>query len=248
MTRCAVWVVSCFVLFLSAAGAAQAQTPGNVPVWVDPQTLGDSSLVQCGGDGSSVCIGPGSGTAVGPSSSLMGFTDSTSLNASAIYGEATAPTGATNGVVGVNQSGDNLATGVFGWAVNPAATITAGVWGRSNALNGWGVIGEGVTGVYGVSRIAPGWAVYADAMGIGGIGVYARSAGGWAGYFDGFVGFSRLEGGGTQQLCRSGSGDGGITSCSSSLRYKTDVHSFSGGLDIVTRLRPIAFNWKARGT
>jgi hypothetical protein len=38
-----------------------------------------------------------------------------------------------------------------------------------------------------------------------------------------------------------------IGSCSSSLRYKTQVQSFLGGLDIVRRLRPISFNWKEDG-
>lgn len=32
--------------------------------------------------------------------------------------------------------------------------------------------------------------------------------------------------------------------CSSSLRYKTKVHSFRSGLDVVNRLRPISFTWK----
>jgi hypothetical protein len=46
-------------------------------------------------------------------------------------------------------------------------------------------------------------------------------------------------------LCYNGSNR--IGSCSSSLRYKTKVHSFLGGLDIVRRLRPISFNWKEDG-
>jgi hypothetical protein len=36
--------------------------------------------------------------------------------------------------------------------------------------------------------------------------------------------------------------------CSSSLRYKTNVQSFRRGLDILTRLQPISFDWKAAGT
>ena len=35
-----------------------------------------------------------------------------------------------------------------------------------------------------------------------------------------------------------------VALCASSLRYKTDVQTFTGGLDVVRRLRPITFNWK----
>lgn len=38
-----------------------------------------------------------------------------------------------------------------------------------------------------------------------------------------------------------------IAPCSSSLRYKTNVQTFTGGLDIVRRLRPIMFTWKDGG-
>jgi hypothetical protein len=35
--------------------------------------------------------------------------------------------------------------------------------------------------------------------------------------------------------------------CSSSLRYKTDIARFAGGLEIINRLRPITFTWKEGG-
>jgi hypothetical protein len=38
-----------------------------------------------------------------------------------------------------------------------------------------------------------------------------------------------------------------LATCSSSLRYKTDVTSFTSGLDLVDRLHPIAFAWKDGG-
>ncbi|HEY6118345.1 MAG TPA: tail fiber domain-containing protein [Pyrinomonadaceae bacterium] len=42
---------------------------------------------------------------------------------------------------------------------------------------------------------------------------------------------------------------GNILDCnSSSLRFKTNVQPFRSGLDIITRLRPISFNWKSDGT
>src|SRR6266516_2557031 len=48
---------------------------------------------------------------------------------------------------------------------------------------------------------------------------------------------------GSTQLCRNASNE--ISTCSSSLRYKTDLHPFSGGLNVVNRLHPITFRWKA---
>src|SRR5262249_5165551 len=35
-----------------------------------------------------------------------------------------------------------------------------------------------------------------------------------------------------------------IAPCSSSLRYQSNVQTFTGGFDIVLRLRPITFTWK----
>jgi len=64
---------------------------------------------------------------------------------------------------------------------------------------------------------------------------------------DGFLQLGSLDsgGGGGTNLCRNTSHR--ISTCSSSLRYKSNVQSFSGGLDIVRRLRPIAFTWKDGG-
>jgi hypothetical protein len=61
----------------------------------------------------------------------------------------------------------------------------------------------------------------------------------------GFLNLTTLGTAGTTALCRNTTGD--ISTCSSSLRYKEDVASFGGGLDVVERLRPIRFTWKASG-
>lgn len=53
---------------------------------------------------------------------------------------------------------------------------------------------------------------------------------------------SGLGAAGGFSLCRNSSNQ--ISFCSSSLRYKTDVETFTGGLEIVRRLRPITFTWK----
>jgi hypothetical protein len=63
--------------------------------------------------------------------------------------------------------------------------------------------------------------------------------------FSGNVILDLLGTAGSTALCKNSSNQ--IATCSSSLRYKTSVRSFSGGLDIVRRLRPIAFDWKDGG-
>jgi hypothetical protein len=51
-------------------------------------------------------------------------------------------------------------------------------------------------------------------------------------------------GAGTTQLCRNIANV--IATCSSSsLRYKQDITPFNGGLDLIRRLHPISFTWKA---
>jgi Chaperone of endosialidase len=59
----------------------------------------------------------------------------------------------------------------------------------------------------------------------------------------GTVGIAMLGTGGSTQLCRNGAA--AISTCSSSLRYKTDVKPFGGGLQLINRLQPVIFNWKA---
>jgi hypothetical protein len=58
----------------------------------------------------------------------------------------------------------------------------------------------------------------------------------------GTVGIGVLGTGGSIQLCRNGAA--AISTCSSSLRYKTEINPFSGGLQLISRLQPVSFNWK----
>jgi trimeric autotransporter adhesin len=51
-----------------------------------------------------------------------------------------------------------------------------------------------------------------------------------------------LDGSGSLDVCRNDAFR--LSTCSSSLRYKTRVQPFTRGLDVVRRLRPITFEWK----
>ncbi len=62
---------------------------------------------------------------------------------------------------------------------------------------------------------------------------------------NGIIRVATLGAAGSTTLCRNASNQ--IATCASSLRYKTDVQSFTAGLDALRRLRPIAFTWKEGG-
>ncbi len=52
----------------------------------------------------------------------------------------------------------------------------------------------------------------------------------------------------TNALCKSlAPGTSTIVLCSSSIRYKTNVNNFTPGLNLISRLRPVSFNWKQGG-
>ena len=59
----------------------------------------------------------------------------------------------------------------------------------------------------------------------------------------GTVGLAVLGSAGSTALCLNSIR--AISTCSSSLRYKTDVKPFSSGLQLIDRLQPVSFNWKA---
>jgi hypothetical protein len=61
----------------------------------------------------------------------------------------------------------------------------------------------------------------------------------------GFVKVEHISNAGTLALCLNASAE--IATCSSSLRYKTNLAPYRGGLEIVNRLRPISFDWKTGG-
>ena len=109
-----------------------------------------------------------------------------------------------------------------------------------------GVSGTGTRiGVGGVSTSGTG----VNGTSTSGIGVYGESPSGYAGFFTGKVRVTLIPPSNNTHsghVCFNPQGD--LLNCDqSSLRLKTSVHPFLGGLDIVRRLRPINFTWKANG-
>lgn len=61
----------------------------------------------------------------------------------------------------------------------------------------------------------------------------------------GFISVLNLGAAGATTLCRNANNE--ISTCSSSLRYKTNIVKYSSGLSFVNQLRPITFEWKDGG-
>ncbi|HET8677464.1 MAG TPA: tail fiber domain-containing protein, partial [Blastocatellia bacterium] len=62
---------------------------------------------------------------------------------------------------------------------------------------------------------------------------------------NGFVTINALGSAGETTLCLNASNQ--ISTCSSSMRYKTNVAPFNQGLNLINQLRPISFNWREGG-
>ncbi|HUR99040.1 MAG TPA: tail fiber domain-containing protein [Pyrinomonadaceae bacterium] len=56
---------------------------------------------------------------------------------------------------------------------------------------------------------------------------------------------SVLGTGGVTSLCRNATNQ--ISTCSSSARYKSNITTFSSGLDLIRKLRPVSFRWRESG-
>ncbi len=62
---------------------------------------------------------------------------------------------------------------------------------------------------------------------------------------NGSISFATLGAAGSTPLCRNAQNQ--ISSCSSSARYKENINSFTSGLALIRKLRPVSFNWKEGG-
>jgi hypothetical protein len=155
------------------------------------------------------------------------------------------------GVFGVSDSGvgvSGISNGVGGTAGVKGVALGSngnGVWGVANAQGGFGVFGQSTSsaGVYGSSGSSYGVAGVSGS----GYGVFGASSSSYAGYFSGKVRVTSIPLlPSAAQVCFNSAGD--LLQCgSSSLRFKTNVHAFREGLDVVQGLRPISFDWKEGG-
>lgn len=82
----------------------------------------------------------------------------------------------------------------------------------------------------------------------GKVGFYGNNGGGWGFAMNTSTGttmVNTLGSAGVTSLCRNASNE--ISTCSSSARYKDNINTFTSGLDLIRKLRPVSFNWKDGG-
>jgi len=175
-------------------------------------------------------------------------------------------TGTANAFLGSN-AGQNNATANENTFVGNSAGQNSGTGDTTSAasFNTFVGSGAGITNVSGASNTALGahadvhsgldhaTAIGADAVAtLSNTIVLGRDADqvvvpGTALSVFGTIAFGQLGTAGGVQLCRNTIRNQ-LASCSSSLRYKTDLSPYTHGMDLVARLRPINFRWKEDGT
>jgi len=197
-----------FSVVQAPAQVTGSGTAGTVPVWVGTTKLGNSVIVQNGGN-----LGIGTKKPIAKLNVV-----STSKTAAAIYGTAGATSGNASGVFGVSSSttgfgvsGFATATtgqsyGVFGGSASPSGY---GVSGVNSAAGGIAVIGDetatsgNTNGVYGSSHSPNGNGVFGINASANGYGVFGQTEGTGAGPAAG--GFAAHGGGGMILQGMSGS-------------------------------------------
>jgi hypothetical protein len=190
-------------------------------------------------------------TFVGASSGKDNTTgkNNTFVGALAGLGENSSPTGDNNTAVGYNTS--------FAAGVSNAVAIGANVKVSSSNEIKIGGFGQFVS----VPRLSTSGSIFANELKIGanlltvdpgGINLGTQTTATnitASGLVKAESVKANLTTSGNNNLCFRFEGTYGVlATCSSSLRYKTNVENYTRGLDLVKRLRPVTFDWKADGT
>jgi hypothetical protein len=166
------------------AQASHSSSDGIFHIGVN-NTNGTSSTTQLSGAGGGtdgalkVTNTTGRGIAAEGSDSYHGVSGKTTGAAAGVFGEATAASGASFGVVGT--SGSAAGVGVKGEATTTGTSATSlGVLGTAAASNGVGVRGTGAGG-FGVQGIATGTGMAVQGLGHFGVYGYCTTTSGGAG-------------------------------------------------------------------
>ena len=214
-------------------------TTSSIPVWTGGTTLGNSAITQ---SANGVQLPNGVQLGVGAQGNQMSF-------------------GSPNGNTGISIAGphgrvdiryDDIALRLVGGLPGGPPASTSGIIITTNGYVGIGgnpiaiPFSSDTLQVFGSSRFN-GSLSFSNGNGsdITGVSYIRANSGEISGLIVGSLTVSSLGTGGFTTLCRNASNQ--IATCSSSLRYKTNLAPYRNGLDIINRLRPISFDWKQGG-
>ncbi len=146
-----------------------------------------------------------------------------------------------NGNVGVGsgvpqekfQVSDNAASLLVGGGGCASGSITIGLNGALGNCANYSILGDGLTLF--LNRPTGGQIVFRENNGP--TQLRLRSGG--------VLQLETLGTAGATPLCHNAVKD--ISTCSSSIRYKTNVNYFRSSLDLIRKLRPVSFNWTVGG-
>jgi hypothetical protein len=181
-------------------------------------------------------------TAIGVNADVttaFAVTNATAIGADTIVSKSNSVVLGNNASVGIGTSSPNARLQVS----VPDGTILFGDAGCSTGFAGLG-FGTSLTGCSNYSMIGNGTDTLLN-----------RPTGGILAFRENNVNQMSIAAGGlvtinsltaSAAVCTNASKQ--LVTCASSLRYKTEVRSFIGGLNIVNHLRPIYFTWKRDGT
>lgn len=128
---------------------------------------------------------------------------------------------------------DNSASMIVGGAGCPGGSITIGLNGAFGNCANYSVRGDGSTLWF--NRPTGGQIVFRENNGP--TQLRLRSGG--------VLQLETLGTAGATPLCHNAAND--ISTCSSSIRFKTNVSNYGSSLDLIRKLRPVSFNWKDSG-
>lgn len=227
--------------FFSIAGTGTAASfSANFMNVATQYNIGGTRMLSIGGSGN-LFLGTNTGlTNTGSNNTFVGMgagTFNTSGTQNAFFGKDSGPdntTGNFNTFLGASSGGNNT-TGSSNVFIGRLSGLT-NTTGTQNTL-----VGDNTN--LGAANLSFATAIGANAMvSTSNTVQLGRANGGDTVFVPGMLDLGLLGGAGAQAICRNASGQ--ISTCSSSLRYKTNVVTFADGLDLIHRLRPVTFDWK----
>ncbi|HEV8368288.1 MAG TPA: tail fiber domain-containing protein [Pyrinomonadaceae bacterium] len=202
-------------------------------------------------------LGSGSGNTTGQGNTMIGFraggagnlTFATAIGALSLVSQNNSLVlGAINGVNGATAD-TNVGIGTTAPTQRLHIQVNGGniLFGGAGCLSGFAGIGFGTTlsGCANYSLLGNGTDTMINRPSGGSIYFRSGNANQVTINPSGIVAINTLGSAGSTALCRNSSNQ--ISTCSSSIRYKSNIIPFSLGLSLIKKLRPVSFNWKDGG-